>query len=82
MISGGLPERFNGADCKSADPPGRVGSNPTPNANDATPVEALTSTGVFNHTAGAMWPKQKDYMLPLCSLQERKTHHGSEPKRV
>ena len=58
MISGGLPERFNGADCKSVNPSGLAGSNPAPAANDATPVKASTSTGVFNRTAEAMRPKQ------------------------
>lgn len=58
MISGRVPEWFNGAVSKTADPSGHVGSNPTPTANDATGMEALTSTPVFNHTAEAMGPKQ------------------------
>src|SRR5258708_6824564 len=32
-FSGEVPERSNGADLKSADPQGRVGSNPTLSAN-------------------------------------------------
>ena len=33
MISGDVPERFNGTDCKSANPSGLAGSNPATAAN-------------------------------------------------
>ena len=55
LISGDVPERFIGADCKSADPSGLVGSNPTVAAIFAARAEALTSAPAFNHTAEAEW---------------------------
>lgn len=50
MISGDVPERFNGTDCKSVNPSGLAGSNPAVAANFATGTEALTSAPAFNHT--------------------------------
>lgn len=74
LISGGMPERFIGADCKSADPSGRVGSNPTPSAIFATGTEALTSAPAFNHTQPKLYgPKQPELYLSGCVFQTRST---------
>lgn len=81
-IDGRVPEWSIGADCKSAEPSGSVGSNPTPAANNATGVEALTSTPVFNHTAEAMWPKQpKLYASAVSIPREEKTRWKPENKK-
>ena len=49
MISGDVPERFNGTDCKSDSPSGFAGSNLAVAANFATRAEAVTSAPAFNH---------------------------------
>lgn len=70
LISGGMPERFNGADCKSADPSGRVGSNPTPSAIFAARAEAVTSALAFNHTQPKLYgPKQPELYRCGCVSQ-------------
>jgi hypothetical protein len=82
MISGEVLQRFTRADLKSADPQGRVGSNPTLSANNATGVEALTPTPVFNHTAEAMWPKQpRLYASAVYNPREENTSWKQEKSK-
>jgi hypothetical protein len=83
MISGRVPEWLNGAVLKTADRSGRVGSSPTPTANFAVPVSALTPTGTFNHTAEAMWPKQpRLYASAVFNPREENTPWKRENKKV
>lgn len=70
MKSGDVPERFIGADCKSANPSGLAGSNPAVAAIFAVPVSAQTLTGTFNHTAEAMRSKQPKLYASRCVSQK------------
>ena len=47
---------------------GYAGSTPTPASNYATLTGARTPAGFFNHTAGAAWPSNQQYMASAVSF--------------
>lgn len=73
LISGDVPERFNGTDCKSDSPSGFAGSNPAIAANFATEAEASTSAPAFNHTAEAMQSATELYASAVSFPRMEKT---------
>jgi hypothetical protein len=81
MISGDVPERFNGTDCKSVSPSGFAGSNPAVAANFAAEAKASTSAPAFNHTQPKLRGSKQRKLYALGCVSQKGAQSWTNKKR-